>query len=334
MAVPIKEKAIWRKRWIMRWCMHLQTKGHRGLSAPTKYRKRQRKVIKYSWPSDFRFLLPKSGRKCIYFVIEFVPFYQNNLRKLIQSGSRTPGVLVKCHSENPNLLSRPLWAWSPRITFSKLSTHAFNEISNWESTGSGDSLRYLEKKTWNLPGNSNPIEFPLACMREVWHLPFYVGHRGNFYSEEMRALFPKFLFLHTLMCSGSIIKVKTPRVLFFPRREISFCTIWQIMRFFFLICFSSIIFSVGFSFLILFQFLFPLYLIQLLPTRRLKIYVLYILISEFYNFGPADHAQTSSIWGLILCLLNIFGASLGWQRLSSIGVMGKIDLVYPSPIQT
>lgn len=103
---------------------------------------------------------------------------------------------------------------------------------------------------------------------------------------------------------------------------------------FFLICFSSIIFSVGFSFLILFQFLFPFYLIQLLPTRRLKIYVLYILISEFHNFGPADHAQTSSIRGLILCLLNIFGASLGWQRLSSIGVVGKIDLVYPSPIQT
>lgn len=95
---------------------------------------------------------------------------------------------------------------------------------------------------------------------------------------------------------------------------------------FFLICFSSIIFSVGFSFLILFQFLFLLYLIQLLPTWRLKIYVLYILISEFHNLGPADHAQTSSFWGLILCLLNIFGASLGWKRLNSIGVMGRIDL--------
>lgn len=209
----------------MRWCMHLQTEGHWVLTAPTKHRKRQKKVIKYSWPYDFRFLLPRSGGKCVYFVIEFVPFYQNNLRKLIQPGSRTPGVLVKCHSENPNLLSQPLWAWSPRIRFSKLSTHAFNEISNWESTGPGDSLSYLGKKmesTWKF-----------QPYRKCSHLPFYVGHRRSFYSEEMRALFLKYLFLHTPLCSGSVIKVKTPRVLFFSRREISFCTIWQIMRFFF-----------------------------------------------------------------------------------------------------
>lgn len=114
-----------------------------------KEAKKSYKIFMTLW---FQISSPQIWGKCIYFVIEFVPCYQNNLRKLVQPGSRTPGVLVKCHSENPKLRSQPLWAWSHRIRFSKLSTHAFNEISNWESTGPGDSLKYLGKKnmksTW------------------------------------------------------------------------------------------------------------------------------------------------------------------------------------------
>lgn len=62
---------------------------------------------------------------------------------------------------------------------------------------------------------------PLAYMNGVWHLPFYIGHRRHFSSEEMRRLFLKYLFLYILciVCSGSILKVKTSSVLFFQKRD-------------------------------------------------------------------------------------------------------------------
>lgn len=292
--------------------------------------KKSYKIFMTLW---FQISSPQIWGKCIYFVIEFVPLYQNNLRKLIQPGSRTPGVLVKCHSENPNLLSQPLWAWSHRIRFSKLSTHAFNEISNWESTGPGDSLRYLgEKKTWNLPGNSNPIEDAPSGLHEgSVTLALLCRSQREFLQWRNESAISKILVSVHPYVFWKHHTGKDPKSSIFSQKGDFFLHNLTNNEIFFSNLFLLYNFLCRFLLSHLISVFFPLYLIQLLPTRRLKIYVLYILISEFHNLDPADHTQTSSFWGLILCLLNIFGDSLGWQRLNTIGVMGKADLVYPSP---
>lgn len=119
-------------------------------------------------------------------------------------------------------MNQPLWAWSQRTKYSELSTQASYGISNVRAHLAWRLFKMSANHESYLAGLLQTTE-DAPCGLHEWSVTLASLYRSQkaFFQWRNRRLFLKYRFLYILyiVCSGSILKVKTSRVLFFQKKD-------------------------------------------------------------------------------------------------------------------